>query len=53
MCYEDIGLDLIIDYGTDVYKSITNKRAFSGQDLWSDIGGFVGIFLGFSLLQVP
>ena len=39
-------------YVADVYKSITNNEAFSGQDLWSQIGGFVGIFLGYSLLQV-
>ena len=41
-----------IIYITDVYKFITNNHAFSGYDLWSQIGGFVGIFLGCSLLQV-
>ena len=41
-----------ITYPADVYKSITNEQAFNVQDLWSQIGGFVGMFLGYSLLQV-
>jgi len=50
--FGDHGLYMKISHMTDEYKSITNAQAFSAQDLWSQIGGFVGIFLGCSLLQV-
>ena len=50
--YGTSGLYMRIAHLTDEYKSITNAQAFSAQDLWSQIGGFVGIFLGCSLLQV-
>ena len=39
-------------YDADEYKEIVNNQAFTPRDLWSQIGGFVGIFLGFSCLQV-
>ena len=35
------------------YKLILNKQEFGWESLWSQIGGFIGIFLGYSLLQVP
>ena len=41
-----------IRYGLATYKVATNNQAFTLLSLWSQIGGFVGIFLGFSLLQV-
>ena len=44
--------NLELSYTTDVFRLITNEQAFTGYDLWSQIGGFVGIFLGYSLLQV-
>jgi len=44
---------LRIEYGTIGFKEIRNYRAFGLLSLWSQIGGFVGIFLGYSLLQVP
>ena len=49
---DDYGLRVNIKYSTDVYKAINNEAAFTSQDLWSQIGGFVGIFLGYGLLQV-
>ena len=39
-------------YDADEYKEILNNRAFTTNDLWSQIGGIVGIFLGYSCLQV-
>ena len=41
-----------ITYITEVYKLIANEQAFGGSDLWSQLGGCIGIFLGYSLLQV-
>ena len=39
-------------YDADEYKEILNNQAFTTNDLWSQIGGIVGIFLGYSCLQV-
>ena len=44
---------LTINYLVDEYQLIRNSRAFGFESLWSQIGGVVGIFLGYSLLQVP
>ena len=44
---------LTIKYLVDEYQLIRNNRAFGFESLWSQIGGVVGIFLGYSLLQVP
>ena len=47
-----VSVYIMITYVAEVYKSITNEQAFSSHDLWSQIGGCIGIFLGYSLLQV-
>ena len=44
---------IVINYETREYKETINNKAFSITTLWSQIGGFIGIFLGYSLLQVP
>ena len=41
-----------INYNAEIYKESVNRRAFSLGHVWSSIGGFVGMFLGYSLLQV-
>ena len=46
-------LELEFQYGSPYYMEITNVRGFSLNDLWSQTGGLVGIFLGCSLLQAP
>ena len=46
-------LKLHFQYRTNQYLEITNKRDFSARNLWSSVGGYVGIFLGYSLLQLP
>ena len=38
---------------SDKYQEIQNVRDFNLETLWSSIGGFIGIFLGYSLLQLP
>ena len=43
---------IVVHYDATHFKEITNNRAFTTFDLWSQIGGFVGIFLGYSCLQV-
>ena len=40
-------------YYEENYKEIVNQEAFSLADLWSQVGGFVGIFIGYSIIQIP
>ena len=40
-------------YTDKYYQEIKNTRDFGFETFWSSVGGFVGIFLGTSLLQVP
>ena len=35
------------------YQEIVNKREFGLESLWSTVGGFLGIFIGASLSQIP
>ena len=51
----DTGLFWIItfDYKDDQYQEVENIRAFGFEAFWSGIGGFVGIFLGYSAMQLP
>lgn len=42
-----------IVYMEENYLEIVNVRDFGFESFWSGVGGFVGIFLGYSLLQVP
>ena len=46
-------LYLTIPYATEMFQEIQNVNDFDVQTLWSSAGGFVGIFLGYSLLQIP
>ena len=39
-------------YTKEKYKEITNTKAFQEEDLLSMCGGYVGIFLGYSLFQL-
>ena len=36
-----------------MFQEIDNVRDFTLESCWSAIGGFVGIFVGYSLLQLP
>ena len=46
-------LEIMLFYKSRYYSLATNEKAFTLLALWSQIGGFVGIFLGYSLLQLP
>ena len=45
--------ELNINYLTESFQEIANQRDFSGEALWSGVGGLVGIFLGYSMMQIP
>ena len=40
-------------YTERFYQEIENVQDFTFESFWSGVGGFVGIFLGYSLLQFP
>ena len=42
-----------IAYSTEEYQEITNVKDFDFETMFSAVGGFIGIFLGYSLLQLP
>ena len=47
-----VELKVSISYSTETYQEINNVRDYDLETLWSSIGGFIGIFIGYSLLQV-
>ena len=51
----ELGHHLVLEfvYMDDFYEEIINVRDFGFESFWSGVGGFVGIFLGYSLLQIP
>ena len=42
-----------IVYMDKYYEEINEEKAFGFEDFISNLGGFIGIFLGYSLLQIP
>ena len=46
-------LDMVFNNVNDKFQVIENSRGFTAENCWSAIGGFIGIFVGWSLMQVP
>ena len=44
---------LVVNYLEEMYQEIVNHRDFDMEMLGSSVGGFVGMFLGYSLWQCP
>ena len=42
-----------VTYAVSFYQEIKNVKEFTLETFWSTAGGYLGIFLGYSLLQVP
>ena len=38
---------------SEYFEETINTRGFDQESLWGNIGGYVGMVLGYSLLQVP
>ena len=51
--HRDHTLRISVKYQNKTYEEIINEREIGFENLWSSIGGFVGIFVGTSLSQVP
>ena len=50
---EMLYLDIAINHFSEQYQAIINTKVFTVESCWAGIGGFVGIFIGVSLMQVP
>ena len=46
-------IEFTLEYLTESYRETITKLAFNMATLWSQVGGFIGMFLGYSLLQLP
>ena len=46
-------LDLEFTESSGMFQEIENVKDFGIESCWSAIGGFVGIFIGYSLRQLP
>ena len=46
-------LEIKFSYLDKSYQEVVNEREFGFESLWSTVGGFIGIFIGTSLSQVP
>ena len=44
---------LELAYMDEHYQEFINVRGFDVEAFWASVGGFVGMFLGYSLLQIP
>ena len=44
---------LVFNYLEEMYQEIRNERDFDMEMFWSSVGGFIGMFLGYSLWQCP
>ena len=45
--------EVVMEFPDGAYMEIRQIRAYSIEDLVGDIGGYLGLFLGFALLQIP
>ena len=46
-------LSITFNHESGYYMNVENLTAITFDDLWSQVGGLVGIFLGYSLSQFP
>ena len=44
-------IEFTMEYSIEYYRETVNTLAFDMATLWSQIGGFIGIFLGYSLCK--
>ena len=45
-------LDFFVNDATSRYFETINSRDFGFENLWSSLGGIVGIFLGYSIMNI-
>ena len=50
---EKLYFDIQFRHVNERYQVITNTKGFTVESCWAGIGGFIGIFVGVSLMQLP
>ena len=50
---EDDEMLIQIYFRDTSFKQIKEKRDYDIQDMFGDIGGYIGLFLGYALLHIP
>ena len=45
-------VEIRVTYNMQKYQEIRNERDFGMETLWSCIGGYLGLFVGYSLLSL-
>ena len=46
-------IQVMITFQGETFMDITQNRAYDGQSLIGNAGGYVGLFLGVALIQLP
>ena len=49
----DDKIQLMLNFQGDTYMEVIQSRAYDGQSLIGNAGGYVGLFLGVALVQLP
>ena len=50
---DDDKLGFEVSFRDSSFKEAKEKQAYDAQDLFGDIGGYVGLFLGYALVNLP
>ena len=51
--WHDIKLELRISFASEDMKFVHQEKAYPFWSFGAEVGGYVGMFLGFSVMQVP
>ena len=46
-------VELAVNYRSPTHKEIKQIRAYTVMTLFGNVGGFIGILLGYALIQIP
>ena len=49
----DDKVQMTLNFQGDTYMEVRQSRAYDGQSLIGNAGGYVGLFLGVALVQLP
>ena len=49
----DIVLNLVVIFDLEEIKFVYQEKAYPFWSLGAEVGGYVGMFLGYSVMQVP
>ena len=53
MILYDIGFNLVVIFDLEEIKFVYQEKAYPFWSLGAEVGGYVGMFLGYSIMQLP